>query len=67
MKNQRAIETEKEELKKKYENYKNQFIKERTEKDKLIKELAIIKQEKAETLPEVKELKIKYDQLKTMF
>ena len=43
LKKQSLLEKEKEELRKKYENYKTQFIKEKTEKDKLAAEVAVLK------------------------
>lgn len=43
LKNQAAIETEKEELRKKYENYKKLYINEKQEKDLKAKEIQVVK------------------------
>lgn len=42
------------------------FVNEKTEKDLSKKELMLLKQEKIDPLPEVKELMIKYEKLKIM-
>jgi hypothetical protein len=61
-----SVETEKEELRKKYENYKKLFLGEKLEKDSKINELKILKEETAAqgAVPEIKELRIKYENLK---
>jgi len=64
LKSQSAKATEKDEYRKKYEDYKKLFIIEKSEKDCKVKELAILKEETSGAMPEVKELRVKYENLK---
>lgn len=54
---------QKEEFRKKYENYKKIFLNEKHEKDCKIKELETLK-EKEDTTSDIKELRVKYDNVK---
>jgi len=66
LKSNSDLEAQKEEFRKKYENYKKLFLNEKLEKDCKSKELEILKeaQTKGEAIPEIKELRIKYENLK---
>ena len=62
MKQDIELERQKEEFRKKYENYKKMFLDQKHEKDCKIKELLILKEENPPG--ELKEMKIKIENLK---
>lgn len=51
-------------MRKKYENYKKLFINEKQEKELKAKELQVIKDKLEGPVPEVKEIRVKYENLK---
>ena len=61
LRKQSILENEKEELRKKYENYKKLFINEKQERELKAKELQILKEKLEGPIPEVKELRVKYE------
>lgn len=64
---QSEISDQKEEFRKKYENYKKLFMNEKLDKECKAKELEILKEQmKDEGVPEIKELRVKYDNLKQL-
>ena len=65
LKVQSEAEKQKEEFRKKYENYKKMFVNEKCEKEALAKEISIIK-EKEGPIEETKELRAKYENLKEL-
>ena len=65
LKIQTEVEKQKEEFRKKYENYKKMFMNEKTEKEAKMKELQILR-EKEGPIENIVDLRAKYENLKEL-
>ena len=66
LKEETSMSQQKEELRQKYEQYKKWFNSAKAEKDQKSSELKILREEAKEPIPDIKELRVKYENLKIL-